>query len=140
MEAEVSATLPAQGRTFSKRTAMTAVVVVAGMIFFAANQSMHGAPPPDSVGESAAVRPAATYSASAADVPIINGNGAAAPIRYGSLTFHGYVCTLDCSGHMAGYNYAKATGINRPGDCPNTPQFLHSLTEGCWAETGRPGH
>ena len=46
MEAEVSATLPAQGRTFSKRTAMTAVVVVAGMIFFAANQSMHGAPPP----------------------------------------------------------------------------------------------
>jgi len=46
------------------------------------------------------------------------------------LTFKGYKCTQDCSGHKAGYKWAKKKGIKNPGDCTGKSQ---SFIEGCWA-------
>ena len=48
-------------------------------------------------------------------------------------TFHGYPCTVDCSGHEAGYEWADREGIEDPDDCGgNSDSFI----EGCqaWAE------
>jgi hypothetical protein len=53
--------------------------------------------------------------------------------------FHGYACTMDCSGHEAGYNWAEEHGITDPDDCPIDPHHSHSFTEGCWAFAGREG-
>ena len=43
---------------------------------------------------------------------------------------HGYECTVDCSGHNRGYDWAKGEGIIDPSDCSG-----HSLSfiEGCRA-------
>lgn len=51
----------------------------------------------------------------------------------GGLTFHGYGCTVDCSGHEAGYNWAEEHDITDKDDCPIDPHNSHSFTEGCWA-------
>ncbi len=47
--------------------------------------------------------------------------------------FHGYRCTLDCSGHEAGYRWAEEHGIDDADDCGGNS---HSFIEGCqaWAE------
>ncbi len=47
--------------------------------------------------------------------------------------FHGYRCTVDCSGHEAGYNWAEAHDIHDPDDCGSKSE---SFIEGCraWAE------
>jgi hypothetical protein len=47
--------------------------------------------------------------------------------------FHGYRCTVDCSGHEAGYKWAEAHEIHDPDDCGGKSQ---SFIEGCraWAE------
>ena len=46
-----------------------------------------------------------------------------------SLYYKGYPCTIDCSGHMAGYIWAKIKGIRTPEECPigNSNSFY----EGC---------
>lgn len=46
------------------------------------------------------------------------------------LTFKGYDCTDDCSGHEAGYNWAEAHDIDDPDDCGGNSQ---SFIEGCRA-------
>lgn len=46
------------------------------------------------------------------------------------LSFHGYDCSLDCSGHEAGYEWAKNRGIDRDADCPDSTT---SFFEGCLA-------
>jgi hypothetical protein len=46
------------------------------------------------------------------------------------LTFHGYDCTVDCSGHEAGYQWAEQHGISDPDDCSGDSQ---SFVEGCRA-------
>lgn len=51
----------------------------------------------------------------------------------GGLTFHGYSCTVDCSGHEAGYSWAEEHDITDKDDCPIDPHNSHSFTEGCWA-------
>jgi hypothetical protein len=131
---------PTQERAATKRTALSVAIIVAGMIVFAVLQALHSTSAPDDGNSVAANRPIATFHASAPDnAPESSSPAASAPIRYGSLTFHGYPCTLDCSGHMAGYNFGKATGISNPRLCPNAPPYFHSLTEGCWAEAGRQG-
>lgn len=58
-----------------------------------------------------------------------------APPQYLSppLTFYGYACTVDCSGHEAGYNWAEEHDITDHDDCPIDPNNSHSFTEGCWA-------
>jgi hypothetical protein len=51
-------------------------------------------------------------------------------------TFRGYECTVDCSGHEAGYDWAEAKGITDEDQCedilitaPNSTSFY----EGCMA-------
>lgn len=43
-------------------------------------------------------------------------------------TFGSYNCTYDCSGHLAGYEWAEANGIDDPDDCGGNSQ---SFIEGC---------
>ena len=45
-------------------------------------------------------------------------------------TFKGYECTVDCSGHEAGYEWAEEQGIDDPDDCEGNSQ---SFIEGCRA-------
>ncbi len=45
------------------------------------------------------------------------------------LTFRGFPCTKDCSGHMAGYQWAKIHNIQDPQECPIGPS--NSFYEGC---------
>jgi|YNPMSStandDraft_1061717.scaffolds.fasta_scaffold23882_2 hypothetical protein len=45
-------------------------------------------------------------------------------------TFHGYICTEDCSGHEAGYEWAEEHDITDPDDCGGNSQ---SFIEGCQA-------
>ena len=44
--------------------------------------------------------------------------------------FHGYACTVDCSGHEAGYAWAEEHDITDPDDCGGNSQ---SFIEGCRA-------
>ena len=44
--------------------------------------------------------------------------------------FHGYACTVDCSGHEAGYNWAEEHDITDPDQCGGNSQ---SFIEGCRA-------
>lgn len=44
--------------------------------------------------------------------------------------FHGYVCSDDCSGHRAGYDWAERKGITLEDDCPDDS---NSFFEGCLA-------
>ncbi|SDQ24426.1 hypothetical protein SAMN05216569_0265 [Pseudoxanthomonas sp. CF125] len=45
-----------------------------------------------------------------------------------SGTFGGYPCSVDCSGHEAGYQWANDNGITDPDDCTGNSQ---SFIEGC---------
>lgn len=45
-------------------------------------------------------------------------------------TFHGYICTDDCSGHEAGYNWAMIYDIDDESECTGRSQ---SFIEGCIA-------
>ena len=52
------------------------------------------------------------------------------------LTFHGYDCSDDCSGHQAGYDWAEEHDITDPDDCGgNSDSFI----EGCKAYAGEDG-
>ena len=44
--------------------------------------------------------------------------------------FYGYDCTDDCSGHMAGYEWAEENGITDPDHCGGNS---NSFIEGCIA-------
>lgn len=48
------------------------------------------------------------------------------PVR----TFHGYLCTDDCSGHEAGYNWAMINDVDDEYDCTG---YSQSFIEGCIA-------
>jgi hypothetical protein len=43
-------------------------------------------------------------------------------------TFHGYTCTVDCSGHEAGYQWAADHDIDDPDNCGGNS---NSFIEGC---------
>jgi hypothetical protein len=45
-----------------------------------------------------------------------------------SQSFHGYPCTVDCSGHEAGYQWAEEHDITDPDDCGGNSK---SFMEGC---------
>jgi hypothetical protein len=47
-------------------------------------------------------------------------------------TYGGYDCTVDCSGHAAGYKWAEQHDISDPNDCP-LPNNSPSFQEGCMA-------
>jgi hypothetical protein len=65
-----------------------------------------------------------------------------APLRSAeAATFGGYECTIDCSGHRAGYEWAEAKGIVSETECetivlraPNRTSFY----EGCLAYVEDP--
>jgi len=50
-------------------------------------------------------------------------------------TFDGYDCTVDCSGHEAGYNWAEEHGITDGDDCDTAGEHSNSpsFAEGCHA-------
>lgn len=50
------------------------------------------------------------------------------PLSVNALDFHGEPCTVDCSGHKAGYDWAEEKGINDPDDCGGKS---NSFIEGC---------
>lgn len=52
------------------------------------------------------------------------------------LTFMGYLCTDDCSGHERGYEWAEEKGIEDPDDCGGNSE---SFIEGCRAYAGEYG-
>lgn len=53
-----------------------------------------------------------------------------APYAYTPPTFMEYTCTIDCSGHEAGYEWAEENDIDDPDDCGgNSDSFI----EGCIA-------
>jgi hypothetical protein len=45
-------------------------------------------------------------------------------------TFHGYACTQNCSGHEAGFQWARNNDITDKDDCTGNSQ---SFIEGCEA-------
>lgn len=47
-----------------------------------------------------------------------------------NLSFKGYPCTSDCSGHLSGFEWAARKGISVRADCGGKSQ---SFIEGCWA-------
>lgn len=53
---------------------------------------------------------------------------ASQPLR--SEDFHGFPCTVDCSGHAAGYNWAEENNVNDTSGCGGNSQ---SFIEGCEA-------
>lgn len=52
----------------------------------------------------------------------------AGPARADYQTFGGNECTVDCSGHAAGYEWAERKGITDEADCYSRSQ---SFEEGC---------
>ncbi len=46
------------------------------------------------------------------------------------LMFHGYACTVDCSGHDAGYQWAEDHDVDDEDDCGGKSE---SFIEGCKA-------
>jgi hypothetical protein len=72
-------------------------------------------------------RPAAQPPAIARQPPTVS-----RPSAYGAPTpyFQGYPCTVDCSGHEAGYEWAEENDIDDPDDCGGNSQ---SFIEGCQA-------
>ena len=57
-------------------------------------------------------------------------------LAQGLRTFGGYDCTIDCSGHAAGYRWAEDQDVHDESDCPlgNSNSFY----EGCLAYTEDP--
>jgi hypothetical protein len=46
------------------------------------------------------------------------------------LKFKGSPCTKDCSGHTAGYDWARRKNIKTPNQCPSLPNHP-SFSNGC---------
>jgi hypothetical protein len=55
------------------------------------------------------------------------------PARAQTRTFGDFDCTIDCSGHSAGYKWAEQHSIGDEGDCPYGNS--RSFHEGCIAYT-----
>ena len=79
--------------------------------------------------------------ASMGKVPVVALILAAAATAAAARTFGGYECTMDCSGHKAGYEWAEAKGITDELECdeilsvaPNRTSFY----EGCMAYVEYP--
>jgi hypothetical protein len=55
-------------------------------------------------------------------------------LKAGASEFGGYQCTLDCSGHKAGYEWAEVEGITNKKDCLQilrSNRNRRSFYEGC---------
>src|SRR5262245_24321078 len=63
--------------------------------------------------------------------------GVATPHSTHARTFGGYECTVDCTGHAAGYRWAEEHDITDAADCPDGRS--QSFYEGCVVYTEDPG-
>jgi hypothetical protein len=90
------------------------------------------APAPQTRARQAPVRKAPPPQASQAQTEQSDSTGSDSDSSNAG-TFHGYDCTVDCSGHEAGYNWAEEKGITDRDECPIDPHNSQSFTEGCWA-------
>jgi len=63
-------------------------------------------------------------------VPQLNFSGTETRTQSRPLIFKGYKCTVDCSGHEAGYQWAEDKDIDDPDDCGGNSE---SFIEGCQA-------
>jgi hypothetical protein len=68
--------------------------------------------------------PSRTYSPS----PTYSPYSYPAPVSRPNLQFGNYGCTVDCSGHQAGYDWAESNSIDDEDDCTGNSQ---SFIEGC---------
>lgn len=66
----------------------------------------------------------------APSLPQVAQGGARVRAPYAPLTFKGYECRVDCSGHEAGYQWAEEKDIDDPDDCGGNSE---SFIEGCRA-------
>jgi hypothetical protein len=133
-----AAAIPPQTSPQRIAIGLVAIVVVtsflAGLWLRGSSANDNGATDSSGTTRTARVDPAFQFVASATSETT-----STASIETDRHTFHGYVCTVDCSGHKIGFSWAKERGITDPGDCPPVPHNLQSLEEGCWAAAGRPG-
>ena len=51
-----------------------------------------------------------------------------------NLVYKGYRCTKDCTGHIAGYDWADARGMDDANECPGSSTHP-SFWEGCKSKT-----
>jgi hypothetical protein len=113
-----------------------ALVVAAGVAVAAISMSRHSPPTPLGLVPAGARAPeSAPRHAEPAPKRDLNN---ASDVSAGA-EFHGYACTVDCSGHEKGYEWAQEHGVTDPDECPIDPNNSHSCTEGCWAFAGREG-
>lgn len=68
--------------------------------------------------------PSRTYSPS----PTYSPYSYPVPVSRPNLQFGNYGCTVDCSGHQAGYDWAESNSIDDEDDCTGNSQ---SFIEGC---------
>ena len=91
--------------------------------------------------EMEAVRDAAARRARIGALPHLQAPPPAAPRPFypsgPALSFHGYPCTEDCSGHEAGYNWAEENDITDEGDCSGKSE---SFIEGCQSYVEEQGN
>ncbi len=92
-------------------------------------------PMPDSSAGEHPISPAPSQNENSDPPSDDNSTSPDAP-SHGPLTFHGYACLDDCSGHQAGYDWAEEHGITDPTDCGGKSQ---SFIEGCQAYAGEDG-
>src|SRR5580704_3236350 len=122
------------------QTVRTVIIVVGICLFVCAcssktssvHQQIASSPLPimtSSTYEQATDSPAPAITSTA---PLDNSSSTQAP-----LTFHGFTCTEDCSGHEAGYNWAEEHDIDDPHTCYSGPRLSdpdnESFSEGCEA-------
>ena len=83
---------------------------------------------------SARTRPQYSYMPPPATMKQETQEAAPSPVNSGRETvmhvptFHGARCTVDCSGHEAGYSWAESHDIDDPDDCGGNSE---SFIEGC---------
>ena len=85
--------------------------------------------------EANAAAEAAEDAADAADAALVAANeaveaAAAVEAEAVGLSYEDYPCTVDCSGHEAGYQWAQENGVDDSDNCGGNSQ---SFIEGCQA-------
>ena len=127
----------ASGMNITVKTLATSLLV-SGLVVFCAACSPDPAKKPNE--PSGAVAPDTSSGAAPSDsnppTPAPDASPSDTPAPSAPLTFHGYDCTDDCSGHQAGYDWAEQHGITDPDQCGGNSE---SFIEGCKAYAGEEG-
>lgn len=112
--------------------ALAGVMAIVGVVALANGQHRRG--PSDRASSSRGTVSGTVESTPATELPAVAvptyQSQAALPVYRAPEAFHGYECTVDCSGHEAGYDWAERHSIEDPDDCGGNSQ---SFIEGCQA-------